>query len=317
MLVYETLPIPTPFPVGNINCYLIMNEPITLIDCGVYSVEALEALKKQLKGLGLELQDIRQILITHAHPDHFGLASTIQKYSGAKVYLHKSETKKAKNRSGHLKRIESYLAYYGLPEDIRNQIKAYFKWELGFVQPLEDVIEISDGLTFVFDNAEIQAILTPGHAIGHLCFYERSTGLLFSGDTILGNITPNPVLEPNYDELYSRDQSLVKYADSLKRLKDLPITLILPGHGERLADISNQFQKISVHHQERKNQIKDILKEGILTPYEIACELWPKFKRPVDVYLAISEVLGYIDLLGAEGQITEVGTGSGLLISHI
>lgn len=317
MLAYETLPIPTTFPVGNINCYLIKNEPITLIDCGVYSVEALEALKEQLNDFGFELHDIKRILITHAHPDHFGLASTLQKYSGANVYLHKSEIKKAKNRHGHLKRIESYLAYYGLPEDVRSKINVYFKWELGFTQPLEKVIEISDGHTFVFDNAELQAILTPGHASGHLCFYERSTGLLFSGDTILGNITPNPVLEPNYDELYSRDQSLVKYTDSLKRLEDLPINLILPGHGERLTDISNQFQRISIHHQERKNQIKDIVKEGILTPYEIACELWPKFKRPVDVYLAISEVLGYIDLLGAEGEITEEHTGSGLLISHI
>ena len=79
MFNYETLRIPTPFPVGDINCYLINNDPITLIDCGVYSTKALESLRDQLRNFGLELRDIRQILITHAHPDHIGLVSTVQK----------------------------------------------------------------------------------------------------------------------------------------------------------------------------------------------------------------------------------------------
>lgn len=318
MLNYETLSLPTPFPVGNVNCYLIKNDPVTLIDCGLNSLESLKALKEQLKGFGFEIKDIKQILITHAHPDHYGLASTLQMESGAKVFMHKDEIGKAKDRTTHLNRIVEYLAFYGLPQDLRSQLSEYFNWELSFVRPLEVVVGIEDGNNFLFENAELQAVLTPGHAVGHLCFYEKNAGLLFSGDTILRNITPNPVLEPSPNKPYFRDQSLIKYIDSLRRLKALPLNLILTGHGGKIINIADQFLRVSTHHQNRKDQINKILMgRKQFTPYDIACELWPNFKRSVDMYLAISEVLGYLDVLNTEGEIRQVETPSGLLISHI
>ncbi|KUO71545.1 MAG: hypothetical protein APF81_11260 [Desulfosporosinus sp. BRH_c37] len=318
MLNYETLRIPTPFPVGDINCYLINNDPITLIDCGVYSTQALVSLRNQLRNFGLELGDIRQILITHAHPDHIGLASVVQNYSKAKVYLHEKEIDKAVDRAGHLKRIELHLAYYGLPEDIRNDLRDYFKWELGFGQPLENFQTIEDGHMFTFDGAKLKAILTPGHAVGHLCYFEESKGLLFSGDTMLGNITPNPVIEPISIEPYIRGQGLVDYIESLKKLRNLNINLILPGHGKPMSDIEMHFNRIANHHQERKKQIAEIiLNERKITPYGIVCRLWPKLNKPVDRYLGISEVLGYIDLLKIEGKVQEQYTELSLIVFQV
>jgi len=311
MLDYETLTLPTPFPAGNVKCYLIKNDPVTLIDCGIYSLESLKSLKEQLTCFGFKIKDIKQILITHAHPDHYGLASTLQLDSGAEVYIHADEMRKAENPTLLLNRTSEYLAFYGLSEELRSQLSDHFSWELGFVHPLEEVIEIGDAYTFTFEEAE----LTPGHTMGHLCFYEKSSGLLFSGDTIIGNFAPSPVLEPSPIKPYFRDQSLVKYIDSLRRLKDLPLKLILPGHGGQIVDIADQFQRVSNHHQKRKKQINNILMErNEFTPYEIACKLWPKFKRPIDMYLAISEVLGYIDMLSVEGEIRQEETASGFLI---
>lgn len=318
MLAYETLSLPTPFPVGRINCYLIKNDPVTLIDCGVYSDEAFEALKTQLKSFGFQLDRIKQVLITHAHTDHFGLASNLQKYCGAKVYIHSNEMPKASNRRGYIKSVESYLALCGLPEKLLTQVQDYYRWELDYSQPLKETVEIKDCCTFTFDNAELQAILTPGHSSGHLCYYERTEGLLFSGDTLLGNITPNPLLEPSLTEANGRSQSLIDYITSLKRLKELSINLILPGHGKQIIQTADLFMRISKHHQERKNRIRDVIRKlNQSSPYEIAREIWPVFKRPMDLVLTISEVLGYVGLLTNEGVITEEIDTSGVVIRQI
>jgi len=309
ILTYETLGIPTPFPVGNINCYLIKNEPITLIDCGVYTPKALESLTDQLRNFGLELGDVKQILITHAHPDHCGLASVVKKYSNAKVYLHEKEINKAMDRAEHLKRIELHLAYYGLPEDLRHEMHNYFKWQLDFVQPLKKFEVIEDGHIFTFDGAELQVILTPGHAIGHLCYFEKSDRLLFSGDLMLGSL-----LEPISIEPYRRERGLVDYIESLKKLSSLNISLILPGHGKPMSDIEAHLKRIANNHQQRKKQILDIIKgEGKITPFRIASRLWPK----LNMFLGISEVLGYIDLLIMEGKVQEDQTESRLIVFHV
>lgn len=79
------LSIPTPFPVGPVNVYLLEGEPLTLIDAGPLTDDAFEALKAGLKELGYSLKDIEQLIITHAHHDHFGQAGRIVEESGAPV----------------------------------------------------------------------------------------------------------------------------------------------------------------------------------------------------------------------------------------
>lgn len=315
MLLFESISLPTPFLVGTVNCYLIKNDPITLVDSGVNSKVSLEALKYQLNKLGLTVSDIKRILITHAHVDHYGLAATLREISGANVYIHGSEMYKAVNRPMYIENVVTYLAFCGLPEELQEKLAEYFRWESNLEQPLEGAVEIKDGYSWSFDSAELTAVLTPGHSIGHLCFHEKAEGLLFSGDTILGHMVSKTVFEPGPEEPHDRSQGLLHYMNSIKRLKGLSIKKVLPGHGNPISDVTGEFLSIRNYHRRKKMRILEIIKQSrCLSPYDIAHALYPKTVQPDRMYLAISEVLGYLDLLKSEEEIEEALSASGLLI---
>src|SRR5262245_26579387 len=87
----EKLVIPTPFPVGPINIYLVVDDPITLVDTGPKTDQAIAALREQLRNLGFKTEDIKRIVLTHTHEDHYGLAGMLQRESGALVHVHEWE----------------------------------------------------------------------------------------------------------------------------------------------------------------------------------------------------------------------------------
>ena len=309
-----TLPIPTPFPVGPINAYLIKSDPITLIDCGPNTEEAKQYLASQLEKTGLKIEDIERIIITHTHPDHFGLAAYLQRISKAPVYVHNADVIKAQNRYQHLERVNVYLSYAGMPDELCNQLKEYFKWEVSFVEPIEEIIGVEDGHIFSFDGFNLQGVLTPGHSIGHLCLLQKEAGFLFAGDTILDRITPNPVLEPLVEQRFQREKSLQQYIDSLHRLERLDIKCILTGHGNSLTDIAGTFERLKAHYQKRKNDIIKIVANRLeFSPFELTNALYHNLKVPVDYYLALSEIIAHLDLLEEEGKIIRKQSTKGLV----
>ena len=299
------------------NAYLIKQDPITLIDCGVYGFNSKLALVEQLCQQGLELKDIRRILITHAHPDHYGLAAEIQRISGASVYMHPREAIKARGHLKNLQRIASFAVFAGLPEEFHIPLEEHNKWEASFVQPPAEIVEIDNGHIFLFEGGEIEGVLTPGHAVGHMSYYQKEGGLLFSGDTVLGKIIPNPVLEPSPDGKLDREKSLIQYINSINALRKLKINQILPGHGSPIPDPLSAFKRVDILYQERKAEVKKIAYlRGDFNLFEVAIELYRNIKRPVDYYLAMSEMLGYLDILEAEGTVIQQQTPAGITYTY-
>lgn len=318
MINYAVIPLPTPFPAGPINAYLIKADPLTLIDCGPYSTEAKQALVEQLDSQGIKLEDIQRIIITHAHPDHYGLAAEIQRESDALVYMHDKEVIKAQDRSIHLKRIVSYMLYAGMTEEPCRNLQVHFRKELDFVQPPEDIIGFGDGHIFSFDGFELEAVLTPGHSSGHISLHQKAAGLLFVGDTMLDKITPNPVIEPLPELPLQREKSLHQYLNSLDVIQQLGVTRILPGHGKPILDVSGAIERMKIHHQKRTEEIKRIsVLYRVFKPYDLIIEMYPKLLRPVDYYLAVSEILGHLDLLEDNGQVIHEHTPTGLVYSRL
>lgn len=309
MIAYSTISLPTPFPVGPINVYLIKNDPITLIDCGPYTLEAKKALAEQLDNLGLKLEDIKRIIITHAHPDHFGLSAELQRISGASILMHRKEVAKALDRFQHVQRITSYLAYAGMPDVTCEDLLAYFRQEVLFVQSPKEIIEVEDRHIFPFDGLELQGVLIPGHSIGHLGLFRKEERLLFAGDTMLEKITPNPVLEPLPDQSFCREKSMSQYLNSLNFLKQLEIKRICTGHGKPIEDVGMALWKMENHHQMRIEEVGVIAAQRkVFNPFELAVLQYPNLSKPVDVYLAMSEILGVLDLLEAEGKVMQQPT---------
>lgn len=118
----RNLEIPTPFDVGPVNCYVFGGEELTLLDPGAATEDAYEALTEGLNASGFGISDISQILISHPHMDHFGLAHRIVEESGADVVAHRDATEQLADPDGHLDREQvfftPFLQEMGVPEDI-------------------------------------------------------------------------------------------------------------------------------------------------------------------------------------------------------
>lgn len=314
MIPCTPLFLPTPFPMGPTNTYLIKKDPLTLIDCGIKTEEGMQALTEQLKDMNLKVEDIRQVIITHGHIDHFGLAAKIQRVSGASVFIHEKEIKKIKERPSHIERVVKLLAYNGLTEELCKEQFEYCRQEFKYIEPPEEITGIKGGHTFSFDDFDLECLSTPGHAFGHICFYEKKDGLLFSGDTILDRITPNPLIEPLTEQPLGREKSLIQYIDSINRLRKLRITRIFPGHGEQITDADRRFQELDIHHRKRKKRVS-ITAAGlkVFNAFELVAEFFRNLKEPLDVILCMSEILGYLDLLEADGKVIREQKASGAI----
>jgi len=310
--------IKVPFPKGipgGTNVYVIEgSEGNILIDSGWDSPESLWALRQGLTSERLKLQDIKRVVITHIHPDHFGLASKIKQLCGAKVAMHKIEagfiTSRYKDFEVLLKEMEEELRQNGVPQTELPQLKDASLWMNQFVTPdLPDVI-LNDGDKISNGSFEFEVLWTPGHSPGHICLYEPRKRLLFSGDHVLFDTTPNVGFHPQ-----SGDNPLGAYISSLERLEGLKVNFVLPGHGPVFNSLKLRIEEILYHHEQRKRNIIKALSDGLKTAYQIAEEIpWVPEQGGVafrdlaswDRRLAVLETIAHLKLLMVEGKVGNV-----------
>src|SRR5882724_4926271 len=190
------LVIPTPFYIGPINIYLVDDDPLTLIDTGPRTDEAIAALRQQILATGHRIEDIQRIVLTHTHEDHCGLTRRIQDMSGARVYVHEWE-------SDRLSKTVDYDLYKrlfkrgGVPAPVIDQFEQGFKRITTLQDAVDDFETYRDGDEFNFARGSLRAVHTPGHTTGSTCFWRESNRLMIAGDTVLKKISPNPVLFPD------------------------------------------------------------------------------------------------------------------------
>ncbi len=304
------IPTPTPFPVGDINSYLIFptepGGPLTLVDTGVRSPEAFEALRRGFKEYGVALDQVDRILVTHAHPDHFGQARRLRELSGASV--HASAVEATRMRTGWSPRAHfretalAWLRRWGVPDDLMRELAAGAPGAPPFQDPVEVDGTLADGDRVELGDFTLEVIETPGHCEGHIVFYERDTRTLFSGDHLLTDISPVPLLNIP-DEGEPRQKSLLRFMDSLARVETLDCEITLPSHGDVIRDHRKLIAGYRLHHERRALQIARYLEEeGPLTPFEIASRMFRKHVRG-ELFLVMSEVIGHVDVLEEEGTV--------------
>jgi glyoxylase-like metal-dependent hydrolase (beta-lactamase superfamily II) len=287
------LVLPTPFPVGPINIYLLREDPLTLVDTGPRTGDSLQALREQLRAVGLVVSDIRRVLLTHTHEDHCGLAGIIQRESGAAVHVHQWE-------ADHLSverppRVhEDLLRGAGVPaEELARMVERY-QVVRSYADPVEQVVPYHDEEELLFATGSIRVVHTPGHTPGSSCFYREASRHLLAGDTILKSITPNPVLNPDPTNPRHRFPSLTRYLDSVARLRALSPTLLQTSHGGDILDYEEHYHRLLRHVEKRADRVVQLVpKEGI-TAWEMSQQLFPKVDG-LHRFLATSETIAHLD----------------------
>jgi glyoxylase-like metal-dependent hydrolase (beta-lactamase superfamily II) len=174
-------------------------------------------------------------------------------------------------------------------------------------KPRDDqVVGVGDDERLDIGGLQASAIITPGHAAGHLSLWMAGSGVLVSGDHLLPRITPNPLIEPDADDPLGRRRSLVEYLDSLERFIALDPPSVLPGHGEAFTDVAALAASMRAHHVTRATEIGAVVGElGRPTAYDLTRRIFPHLEG-FAVMLGISEVVGHLDLLLADGRVSEV-----------
>jgi len=307
-----------PLPVSGlkyVNTYLVQGDNgYLLVDTGWNTEEAFKSLEKQLNEIGIGFEAISQIVVTHIHPDHYGLAGRLKQLSQAKIFLHHLEENLIEPRyihmGGLLAQLEHWLHINGVIIGELPQIQTASVGMERFVAFAPPDIRLYGGEIISTGRFSFQVIWTPGHSPGHICLYEPAPRILISGDNILPTITPNVGLHPQ-----SSKNPLGDYLNSLDTLKGLNVSLVLPGHESPFTELQLRIEEILLHHKRRNSEILQTIKAKPKTAYQIATEItWTSDVRgigwqtlnPWDKRLAILETIAHLELMRADGKVNQL-----------
>ncbi|HEY6118933.1 MAG TPA: MBL fold metallo-hydrolase [Pyrinomonadaceae bacterium] len=296
--------LPTPFYIGPVNVYLIPEEPLTLIDTGPKTKEAIEALRAGLRKAGFLVSDIRRVVLTHAHEDHCGLARSVRdEAKDAEVLVHDWETG---HRIGRLEYEEhrSLLVRAGVPDDEIENMRRVYDGVRKYADSFEDheYLSLEDDAELEFSTGSLRVVHTPGHTPGSCSFVREADRTVIAGDCVLKRITPNPVLSPDPIDPSRRFRSLAEYQVSLARLRTFAPTLVHGGHGEAVHDYEELFNRYVRAIGQRQSQVIDLIPNEGATAWQIARAMFPG-ADDVHRFLAVSEAAAHLDLAHSEGKI--------------
>jgi glyoxylase-like metal-dependent hydrolase (beta-lactamase superfamily II) len=312
MLDYlETFTVPTPFPVGPVNCYLARGEQVTLVDTGPKHPATLAQLRSELAARGLASKDIHRIVVTHAHVDHFGLVATLLAESDAQVLSHARNRWWLTDLDREWERRREFsrevFVTSGAPPEYTDAAIASMVELAQYAEPIppERFTPLQDGDVVALGSGQWQVVLAPGHASGLICLYEPREQVLISSDHLLRDITSNPILEPPLRGEHERPRALVDYVASMEKTAQLAIRVGLPAHGEPLYDVPALVKARIAFHRQRLDHIEQQLGCCATTAWELCQILFPRLKA-FDTFLGLSEVIGHLDVLEMEGRVRRV-----------
>lgn len=302
------IPVPLPGnPLKVLNSYLIRDgKHSLLIDTGFRIDVCREALLAGLQELGQDPADM-DIFITHLHSDHSGLAAELIG-PGRSIYISETDMPalaQPEIMDAHWKDNERRFREAAMPEAILALIAAANP-ATNFAPPpgCRQYVPIRDGCAFSIAGYRLRCLWTPGHTPGHMCLWDEEKGLLFTGDHVLFDITPNITAWP-----FVKD-SLGNYLNSLKAVEHLPVKTALPSH-RASGDFHARVQALQVHHQNRLAEALSIIAAHPgSTAYDIAGRMtwsirarsWEEFPVAQKIF-ALGECLSHLDHLLINGRI--------------
>lgn len=297
---------------GSVNVYAVASaDGLRLIDCGWNEPETYAAIVGELEQLGMQVSEIRELLVTHNHPDHIGQAERLVQEAGAHLLLHRLDASSGAahtdNRQVVLSDMDTWLQTNGMPAEERETLMHRIQRMPPRSPAYHPDIALEGGEVLDWTPFRFEVIWTPGHAAGLVCLYEPNMQILISSDHVLERISPNI-------GLYARQSGdpLGDYLNSLRRIRDLPVKLVLPGHGAPFSDLPGRVDTLLEHHEQRLQEILDKLSDEGRTAYDVASHLpWRRSEqgwqilKTFDRLGALGETLAHLEYLVNQGQATK------------
>lgn len=300
--------IPTPFKVGPVNCYVTTTAPITLIDTGTRWDESRRALQAELTELGLQIEAMQRIIITHAHADHYGLAAEIVRSSNAEVWTHgHNQAPLEAYETIRAQRDEFYrqlMTEVGVPPEQRQRIADSRRGGNRYAEAVKIDCLVEEGAEIKLADRAWRVYHTPGHAGGLICLFDPQSRVLLSNDHLLRDISSNPVVEPDPDG-GPRPHRLVQYIQHMQRMADLEPSVAWTGHGHEIHDVHKTVRQRLHFHERRAQRILDLIGGEERSAYQIAEPLFGRLDG-IDSFLALSETIGHLDWLEEQGRIEAI-----------
>ncbi len=295
-------------PLGHVNAYLLDTvDGYALVDCGWEGDDVMAALEVGLRQLGVRLADVRTLVVTHRHADHYGLAATLVQRSTMRLLMHRLEWDYLERHFRDMGELErdrrDWLARNGFTRGTSTSAEIAFtrSQRLTLVGPDGD---LEDGQTLGAGGRAWQVVWTPGHTPGHVCLYSAASGAMLTGDHVLEPITPNvsawlpDIVDP-----------LGRFIASLRKVAQLPADLVLPAHGAPFRGLTRRVGELLDHHAARERAVSEALDGRLMTATDVARALpWTHHARPFDELrhsqqrMAVTETLSHLELLCDKGR---------------
>jgi len=322
------------------------HDGVSLFDAGFGTPEATASLTAQLAVLGYEPKHIQRLIISHAHPDHLGMAAWIKEQSpGVELVMLEREwqwiTDRWLDNDAWTRLSDEWLVLHGVPQTEIDEAQAQgaagpnaprasgaeTTGEGGpppsvrrppFRFDAEPDVKLQDGEVIEFDQWRIQAVWTPGHTPGHLCAYELNHRLMFTGDHVLPHISPNVSLHADQEGT----SPLSDFRESLRKVAAFDVDRALPAHEFTIPDLRRRCEVLLHHHDERLDEVRHAIGAGVATAREISQRVkWNT--GPFDDFnifmkrSALGETLSHLRLLQEEERVRRVEDGDRVVWTRV
>lgn len=295
----ERVTIPLPFRLNHVHCFIGETEKgHAIMDTGLHDRNTM-TLWKEVLGK----KEVSDIILTHVHPDHTGCAGTLQEQMQATVHMSERDARTMQEiwTTEALPHLEADYKRFAVPHGITSKITSLTENFQPYLFPLPSVDHfLEEGKTLQFGKEAYEIIHTPGHADGLVCFYQADKEVLLSTDHILPKITPNVAYW-----FYSEPNPLRAFELSLEKIKKLPISYVVPSHGEPFEDVYTRIDEIWGHHEERLAETLDYMKEPI-TVFAMCQLLFQQELSVYDLQFAIGETMSHMEYLRLNGDCERV-----------
>jgi glyoxylase-like metal-dependent hydrolase (beta-lactamase superfamily II) len=307
--------IPVPIPNNPLRYVLVyafeLDNGLAIVDAGWNTDDAWNALNSGLIEAGGSIADVQSVLVTHIHPDHYGLAGRVRDESGAWIGLHPDDAAMLQGRyvdvDDLLAKMHELLEFAGVPEATLPDLNMASMMIRNQVAMAEPDVFFEDGKEVDVPGWDLRTIWTPGHSPGHVCFYSEQHRLLLSGDHVLPRITPNIGVHTQ-----QIPNPLGDFLESLLKCQNLDVEEVLPAHEYRFSDLKGRLDEIIVHHAERLADIERLLAEKPgMTAWDMAVNLtWSRPWDQIPEFMqraAVGETLAHLVLLQIHQRVRTEG----------